>query len=73
MYASQHEYAATPVDVLSRRLRLSFVDEAATQTVLPRTVELMAQTLNWTPEQAQEQLQNATTFYQRNGLSGVQP
>ncbi len=73
VYAAKNEYAATPVDVLSRRTRLSFVDEQATLAVLPRTAQLMESALGWDPAQTQQQLASATAFYQRNGLNGVQP
>lgn len=73
VYAAKHEYAATPVDVLSRRTRLSFVDEKATAAALPRTVQLMSTVLGWDAAQSQQQLASANAFYQRNGLSGVTP
>ncbi|CAB4065768.1 glpA [Lepeophtheirus salmonis] len=41
------EYALTPVDVIARRLRLSFLNVQAAEEVLPRVVEIMAEELKW--------------------------
>lgn len=71
VYAARHEMAETPVDVLSRRTRLSFVDEKATAEALPRVAELMAAELGWTPTQQQQELAGAREFYARNGLNGL--
>ncbi|MCA9791557.1 MAG: glycerol-3-phosphate dehydrogenase, partial [Candidatus Eremiobacteraeota bacterium] len=69
VYACKHEYATTPVDVLSRRTRLSFIDEKATVAALPRTVDLMAETLGWSDEQKAKELEQAQAFYARNNLA----
>jgi len=41
-YAVRHEYAQTPVDVISRRLRLSFLNAQAALDSLPRIIEIMS-------------------------------
>ena len=42
IYAVEHEYALTALDVLARRTRLAFVDVKAAKDCLPRVIELMA-------------------------------
>ncbi|MBT9585218.1 FAD-dependent oxidoreductase [bacterium] len=73
VYSARHEMAETPVDVLSRRTRLSFVDEKATAQVLPRVAQLMATELGWSPAQQQQELAAASDFYLKNGLHGLKP
>ncbi len=41
------EYAATAVDVIARRLRLSFLNVDAAEEALPRIVDIMAEQLGW--------------------------
>lgn len=47
VYAVKSELAVTAVDVLARRLRLAFLDHAAAHQALPRTIDIMANLLNW--------------------------
>lgn len=42
-----HEYACTAVDVIARRLRLSFLNVQATEEALPNIISIMADVLNW--------------------------
>ncbi|GBN61745.1 Glycerol-3-phosphate dehydrogenase, mitochondrial [Araneus ventricosus] len=42
-----HEYACTAVDVIARRLRLSFLNVQATEEALPSIISIMAEELNW--------------------------
>lgn len=69
VYAVREEYAVSPVDVLSRRTRLSFIDEAGTVAALPRVVELMGQTLEWDEATTASKFQEAAAYYERNGLA----
>lgn len=41
------EYACTAVDVIARRLRLSFLNVQAAEEVLPTIISIMADTLKW--------------------------
>jgi hypothetical protein len=50
---------------------LSFIDEKATMAALPRVVDLMADTLGWTPETAAKELHQAQDFYAHNGMAGL--
>lgn len=71
VHAVRHEMAVTPADVLSRRTRLSFLDEAAVKKVLPRVVELMAPEAGWTEAQAAQELKDAQAYYNCNGMSAL--
>src|SRR5207253_969447 len=62
-YAAQQEYARNPVDVLSRRTRLAFVDSAATAKVLPRVTALLGEALGWSPERCRQELEAARAHY----------
>lgn len=56
------EYAMTAVDVISRRLRIAFLNAKATEEALPRIVEIMAQELNWSKSEKAKQLEEALFF-----------
>ncbi|CAN5609595.1 FAD-dependent oxidoreductase [soil metagenome] len=47
LYSVRCEFARTAEDVLARRTRLSFLDQAAAKGALPRVLELLAQELSW--------------------------
>jgi glycerol-3-phosphate dehydrogenase len=47
IYGARFECARTSIDVLARRLRLSFLDKKGALTALPRVSELLAQELKW--------------------------
>ena len=50
IYAVRNEFAERASDVVTRRLSLALLDNAAAVTVLPRVVELMAGELGWNAE-----------------------
>ncbi|GMT28318.1 hypothetical protein PFISCL1PPCAC_19615 [Pristionchus fissidentatus] len=56
------EYAATAIDVLSRRLRLAFLNTYAAHEVLPKVVEIMAEELKWSSAEQRKQLEDARKF-----------
>ena len=60
IYAAEHEFALHAIDVLVRRLPLALIDEAASEQVAPRVIELMAETLGWddTRQEAEQSLVN---------------
>lgn len=58
-YAVRNEYAQTVVDVVARRMRLAFVDAAATDDVVPRVATLMGRELGWSPAQVQREVERA--------------
>lgn len=56
------EYAATAVDVIARRLRLSFLNVQAAEEALPRIVEIMAEHLKWSKAEKEKQIKDALNF-----------
>ena len=56
------EYASTAVDVIARRLRLSFLNVQATEEALPRIIEIMGEELNWSRSEKAKQMEEALTF-----------
>ncbi|KAI8924282.1 FAD dependent oxidoreductase-domain-containing protein [Entophlyctis helioformis] len=68
-YACQREYACTAVDVVARRLRLSFLNAQATLAALPRIVEIMAQELGWDRKRKQKEIEETTQFLMSMGLT----
>ncbi|KAF9565110.1 DAO-domain-containing protein [Agrocybe pediades] len=68
-YAVQHEYAQTAIDVLARRTRLSFLNSRVALDALPLVVDIMAEELNWTYKQRQEQIDKAVAFLTSMGIA----
>ena len=56
------EYAATAVDVIARRLRLSFLNVQAAEEALPRVVQLMGDELGWDKKERTRQTEEAVKF-----------
>ncbi len=56
------EGAATAIDVLARRTRLSFLDSKATTEALPRVIELMGEALGWDKERRQAEYRQARDY-----------
>jgi len=56
------EYAATAVDVIARRLRLSFLNVQAAEEALPVVVSIMADELGWDKEEQGKQTADAMDF-----------
>lgn len=71
VYAARHEMAQTPVDVLSRRTRMTFVDEKAALDALPRVASLMGGELGWTAEQCQSELTQSRQWLESSGQHGL--
>jgi len=67
-YAVQHEYAQTAIDVLARRTRLSFLNSRVALDALPLVVDIMAEELNWTYKQRQDQIDKAVKFLSSMGI-----
>jgi glycerol-3-phosphate dehydrogenase len=47
VYGANVEAARTPVDILARRTRISFLDFRASLAALPKVTDLLAKTLGW--------------------------
>ena len=56
------EYAATAVDIIARRLRLSFLNVQAAEESLPVIVQIMGDELGWDKKERERQTEEATTF-----------
>jgi len=67
-YAVRHEYALTATDVISRRLRLSFLNAQAAFEALPRVIDIMAEDLNWNAARKRQEMMQTTRFLQSMGL-----
>jgi glycerol-3-phosphate dehydrogenase len=67
-YAVRHEYALTATDVISRRLRLSFLNAQAALEALPRVIDIMAEELNWNAARRRQEMMHTTRFLQSMGL-----
>jgi glycerol-3-phosphate dehydrogenase len=59
VYAIEHEMAVKPNDIICRRIPLAFLNERAAQDLLPTVVDLMSEKLNWSPEKAKSELNEA--------------
>ncbi|KAI4465040.1 glycerol-3-phosphate dehydrogenase [Holotrichia oblita] len=58
------EYALTAVDMISRRLRLSFLNVQAAQEALPEIINIMSEELKWSPAEKDKQYKKAVEFLQ---------
>ena len=56
------EYACTAVDVIARRLRLSFLNVQAAEEALPKVIDIMAEELKWTKVEKERQMEMAVDF-----------
>ncbi|XP_017068071.2 probable glycerol-3-phosphate dehydrogenase, mitochondrial [Drosophila eugracilis] len=71
-YAARNEYACTLVDIIARRLRIAFVDAAATLHMLPKILKIMAEEKEWDEDQQNKQMQAAQEFLVRQmGLGTI--
>lgn len=68
-WACRREYAATAVDIIARRTRLSFLNAEASLDALPRVIDLMAQELGWSKRRMNQEFQDATDFLVSMGIS----
>ncbi|KAJ1675883.1 mitochondrial glycerol-3-phosphate dehydrogenase [Spiromyces aspiralis] len=67
-YAVECEYARTVVDVIGRRIRLSFLDAHSAFEVVPRVIELMASQLKWDKKRMQKEYDDALHYLTTMGL-----
>ncbi|MFO1518348.1 MAG: FAD-dependent oxidoreductase [bacterium] len=63
VYGVREEKAETVTDVLARRTRLAFLDQAAALKVLPRVVELMGNELKWEPKRREQEKRKALDYF----------
>lgn len=60
-FATQ-EYAMTAVDVIARRLRISFLNVTAAEEALGTIVKIMAEELKWSKQEQERQTKDALRF-----------
>jgi glycerol-3-phosphate dehydrogenase len=58
----------TATDVISRRLRLSFLNAQAALKALPCIIDIMAEDLNWNSVRKRQEMMQTTRFLQSMGL-----
>ncbi|KDN46609.1 DAO-domain-containing protein [Tilletiaria anomala UBC 951] len=68
-YAVRSEYAATAVDFLARRSRLSFLNVESAAMALPRVVEIMTEELGWDKKRQQKELKETLSFLESMGMT----
>jgi len=59
----------TATDVISRRLRLSFLNAQAALEALPRVIDIMAEELSWNSVRKRQEIVQTTRFLQSMGLT----
>ncbi|KAK9369560.1 FAD dependent oxidoreductase-domain-containing protein [Lipomyces kononenkoae] len=67
-YAVQHEYARTAVDVLSRRIRLAFLNSKAALESLPKVIDIMSEELKWDKARQTKEWNDTVRFLHSMGL-----
>ena len=73
IWACRQEYAVNAVDVLARRLNLSFLNAHAAASVVPRIIGLMAGELQWTPQECLRQRAMVHEHLLSMGLNILEP
>ncbi|POY70660.1 putative Glycerol-3-phosphate dehydrogenase [Rhodotorula taiwanensis] len=68
-WACRREYAATAVDVIARRTRLSFLNSEAALEALPTVIDIMSKELGWDSKRQDQEFRDATRFLTSMGLS----
>ena len=63
VYGATFEGARHATDLLARRLRLGFLDAEATRQAVPRVVDLLAKTLDWSGERCDAERQEALRYF----------
>lgn len=67
-YACQQEFAHSAMDVLSRRLRLAFLNAEATLECLPRVIDIMGSELNWSAARKRKEWKYSVDYLRGMGL-----
>jgi len=62
VFAVEHEYALSAVDVLARRTRLAYVDYNAATEAVPLVVNLMGMLLKWSSSKRKQETEAAMQF-----------
>ncbi|CAK7238951.1 MAG: mitochondrial glycerol-3-phosphate dehydrogenase [Sporothrix thermara] len=67
-YAVRHEHAQTAIDVLARRMRLSFLNAQAALEALPKVIDIMAEELRWDKKRQDYEWKDTVAFLESMGL-----
>ncbi len=62
VFAVEQEYAVTAVDVMARRLGLTFIDAASARAAAPRVVDIMGKHMAWTYSKQMRELSKLYAF-----------
>jgi len=62
VYVAQEELAMNVVDVLARRMRLTFLDTEAARESFGRVAQILAEVLAWTPEKIEREAQTFSQY-----------
>ena len=68
-YTVRSEYAATAVDFLARRSRLSFLNTESAALALPRVIEIMSEELGWDKSRQASELKESLNFLESMGMT----
>ncbi len=63
VYGAKYEGTRNIVDALARRTRIGFLDEKATEKVIPRVAELLGETLGWDDAQIKKEQEAARNYF----------
>jgi glycerol-3-phosphate dehydrogenase len=69
-YTVLREYAQRAVDVLARRIRLTFLDVQAAASVLPAVIGIMVEELEWGEVRKHSKFTESIQFLRSIGLEG---
>ncbi|KAK9474613.1 FAD dependent oxidoreductase-domain-containing protein [Dipodascopsis tothii] len=67
-YATRNEYARTAQDVISRRLRLAFLNSTAALEALPVVIDIMAEELKWDSTRKEQEWNDTVKYLFSMGL-----
>eukprot|EP00761_Pharyngomonas_kirbyi_P000503 gb/GECH01000503.1/.p1 GENE.gb/GECH01000503.1/~~gb/GECH01000503.1/.p1 ORF type:complete len:584 (+),score=160.39 gb/GECH01000503.1/:1-1752(+) len=59
LHTVEREYALHPIDFLERRIRIALLDNEATLQALPRVIELMSSSLEWSDQRTKQMQKEA--------------
>ena len=72
-WVCRREYAVNAVDVLARRLNLSFLNVRAAADAMPRIIDIMSEELGWSTEEAQRQRRACEEHLLHQGIGTLKP
>jgi len=61
-YCCRNEYAVTAVDIIARRVRLSFLNSKVAENVLSRVIEIMSEEFHWDEKRQLREMEEAKIF-----------